>query len=247
MTSVKKLLRSITGLDALRPLRMLYIRHCVLPPIHKRYAGLDAAAVFSDVYASKQWGDEKDQTFTSGTGSGDTYTNRYCELVTSFILKHKVQTVVDIGCGDFRVGRKIAGPEILYTGVDVVQDLITYNEKAFGTDLVRFQRGDLTTGVLPDADLCLIRQVLQHLSNEEIVVALQRCRRYRYTIITEHVPTGSRIRPNLNKPHGPDTRLYSNSGVFLDQPPFFQKITTLLDVPADKWSVLRSCLIEHSK
>lgn len=242
-TLLKKLLRPIAELEAVRPLRMLYFRH----RIHKRYSNMDAAEVFSEIYAQKQWGGGKDENFTSGTGSRDAYTGRYCELINAFIQKHKVQTVVDLGCGDFRVGRRIAKPEISYIGVDVVQDLIAYNERTFGADQIGFQCADLTSGVLPDGDLGLLRQVLQHLSNKEILVALEKCAKYRYVIVTEHLPNGRKIKPNLDKPHGPGIRLYWNSGVFIDQPPFSQKTEMLLEVPADKWSILRTSLIEHSK
>jgi SAM-dependent methyltransferase len=207
---------------------------------------MDTASVFSDIYARNLWDDARGQNFTSGSGSGVDYTSHYCERIDSFIRKHRVRTVVDIGCGDFRVGSRIARPEISYTGVDIVPSLIAYNERTFGADHIGFQCADLTNGVLPDGDLCLIRQVLQHLSNQEILMALERCAKYRYVIVTEHVPNGRRIKPNLDKPHGPDIRLCRNSGIFLDQPPFDQKISILLDVPADKWSVFRTSLIEHS-
>lgn len=40
-------------------------------------------------------------------------------------------------------------------------------------------------------------------------------------IITEHYPSPSaKIIPNKDKPHGPDTRIPDNSGVYLDLPPF---------------------------
>jgi 2-polyprenyl-3-methyl-5-hydroxy-6-metoxy-1,4-benzoquinol methylase len=247
MSLLKQLLRPITELEAVRPLRMLYIRRCVLPRTHKRYSNMDAADVFSEIYAQKQWGDEQDDNFNSGTGSSAAYTSRYCELIDCFIQNHKVQTVVDLGCGDFRVASRIARPAISYVGVDVVQDLIAHNEKTFGADHIGFQCVDVTTGVLPDGDLCLIRQVLQHLSNKEILMVLEKCAKYPYVIVTEHLPNDRKAKPNLDKPHGPDIRLYSNSGVFLEQPPFFQRTVTLMDVPADKWSVLRTTLIEHSK
>jgi|HubBroStandDraft_4_1064222.scaffolds.fasta_scaffold35312_4 SAM-dependent methyltransferase len=247
MTLLKQLLRLITRLEAMRPLRMLYTRRSVLPRIHKRYSNMDAADVFSEIYAQKQWDNEKDEKFNSGTGSSAAYMSHYCELINSFIQKHHVQTVVDLGCGDFRVGARISRPEMSYVGVDVVQDLVAHNEKTFGADHIRFQCVDIMSGALPDGDLCLIRQVLQHLSNREILLVLEMCVKYRYVIITEHLPNGRRTKPNLDKPHGPDIRLCWNSGVFLDQPPFFQRTATLLDAPVDKWSVLRTSLIEHTK
>ncbi len=132
-------------------------------------------------------------------------------------------------------------------GVDVVPDLITHNQKTFGANAISFQLGDLTAGELPDGDLCLIRQVLQHLSNKEIATAIERCEKYRYLIVTEHIPTGQKVKPNRDKPHGPDIRLFWNSGVFLDKPPFSRNSAILFEAPVDKWSVLRTSLIDHSE
>jgi SAM-dependent methyltransferase len=247
MAGLKTIFRSITRLDAARPLQMWYRRNFVLPRTHKRYASMTTAEVFAEIYAKKEWNEDiRDEGFDSGLGSGSAFASRYCDLINDFIETHKIQSVVDLGCGDFRVGRQIARPGILYTGVDLVSDLIEYNQKTFGADHIRFQSGDLTSGPLPDGELCLIRQVLQHLSNQEILTAIERCEKYPYVIVTEHIPKGGKIKPNVDKPHGPDIRLYWNSGVFLEQPPFLRRTTTLLDVPHDRWSVLRTSLVERS-
>jgi 2-polyprenyl-3-methyl-5-hydroxy-6-metoxy-1,4-benzoquinol methylase len=243
---LKSLLAPVTNLEAIRPLQMWYRRNYVLKRTHRRYANMNVADVFSEIYAKKEWSEDPETNeFSSGSGSGVEYTRRYCECISDFIASNRTKAVVDLGCGDFRVGRQIARPEISYTGVDLVPNLIEHNQKMFGTSHIRFQVGDLTNGELPDGDLCLIRQVLQHLSNHEIVTALEKCEKYRYVIITEHIPNGRKVKPNHDKPHGPDIRLYWNSGVFLEEPPFSQRTTTLLDVPVDRWSVLRTSLIEH--
>ena len=92
---------------------------------------------------------------------------------------------------------------------------------------------DITRDELPPGDLCLIRQVLQHLSNAEILAVLERTRGYPFVIVTEHLPPVCGVsRANLDKPHGADTRLLEGSGVFLEEEPFGQRIVeTLLDVP----------------
>jgi hypothetical protein len=246
MELFRTFLRPITRLDALRPLQLWYRRNYVLRRTHQRYANMNVAEVFTEVYARREWGGESpSEGFNSGSGSETAYTTRYCNLVGDFIRKNHIRTVVDLGCGDFRVGQQIARRGIFYTGVDVVPDLVARNQKTFGCDHIGFQLGDLTHGVLPDGCLCLIRQVLQHLSNQEILTALSRCEKYRFLIVTEHIPADPKVKANRDKPHGPDIRLYWNSGVFLEQPPFSRKTVTLLEVPVDRWSVLRTSLIEH--
>lgn len=83
---------------------------------------------------------------------------------------------------------------------------------------------------------------------------LQKTKKYRYVLVTEHYPTPSvKSRPNLDKPHGPDTRIYDNSAVYLDQPPFNvppESITLVSEVDAQTYLVhkgerLRTFLIEN--
>jgi hypothetical protein len=90
-----------------------------------------------------------------------------------------------------------------------------------------------------------LRQVLQHLSNQEIERVLANCRRYRWLIVTEHLPAATDVVPNLDKPHGPDTRVYDRSGVFLEAPPFDLPVRILLEVPISPGETLRSVLVSQ--
>lgn len=77
-----------------------------------------------------------------------------------------------------------------------------------------FKCADITKDPLPAADLCLVRQVLQHLSNGEIINVLANLRNFSQILISEDVP----VQPksfNRDKPHGPDVRTYYGSGVYL--------------------------------
>jgi SAM-dependent methyltransferase len=84
--------------------------------------------------------------------------------------------VVDLGCGDFRVAQLFVNDSIDYTGIDIVAPLIAHNEARFASHNVRFLCLDIISGELPDGDLCLLREVLQHLSNREITLVLQQVR-----------------------------------------------------------------------
>lgn len=125
--------------------------------------------------------------------------------------------------------------DVQYIGVDVVDALVAHNQAIFGTDHVRFVRLDATRDPLPDAELCLIREVLQHLSNREIVSVLNAARKYRYVIYSDYQP-GAKARcwPNRDIVHGRDTRIWKDLGVFLDQPPFNRTMDLLLEVPSQE-------------
>ena len=135
-------------------------------------AGLSLREVFERVYARNQWRGAKGQ-FCSGDGSSEGFARPYAESIQSLIGTHGVKTILDLGCGDFAVGRLLASPGVKYTGVDVVEPLIQRNRVLFENDHTRFLCLDMTSDALPMADLCLVRQVLQHLSNAEIRAVLE--------------------------------------------------------------------------
>ena len=123
-------------------------------------------------------------------------------------------------------------PEIDYVGIDIVEELIEHNRRVYGSTNVSFRTLDIIEDPVPDGELCLLRQVLQHLSNEQIQKVLRNLRGYRYVLVTEHYPAPeSFTRPNVDKPCGEDVRIYDGSAVYLDLPPFNQTISaSLLDV-----------------
>jgi SAM-dependent methyltransferase len=208
------------------------------------YRQLPVKDVFSTIYQSQEWGARADRPFCSGEGSvREDAVGPYCEMVRSFIKDKNIKRVVDLGCGDFHVGARLIGPEIHYTGVDVVPLLIDYNQQHFGSAGAEFRCLNMIEDELPAGDLCLVRQVLQHLSNAQIQQTLQSLSRYRFAIITEHVYVGPGLRRNLDKPHGPGIRFPKRSGVFLESPPFNCPATVLLEVPIKQNEVLRSVLV----
>ncbi|TCT06198.1 class I SAM-dependent methyltransferase [Aquabacter spiritensis] len=191
-----------------------------------------AEEVFSEIYATNQWGGAKGDLYSgSGTHSGAAL--QYVEMVNAFITQAGVRSVVDIGCGDFHIGRLIRCPD--YTGVDVVPAVVARNQAAFGGAGRRFVQCDVAgEGGVPPGDLCLVRQVFQHLSNDQILRALGKLRDFRYLIVTEHHPSDANFTGfNRDKVHGGDTRVVFGSGVYLDQPPFGATVRKLLECRAE--------------
>ncbi len=189
-----------------------------------------AATVFEEVYAKRGWADDG-SAFHSGPGSIGIASELYGRTISRFISEHQIRSVVDLGCGDFRVAQLFVSDSIDYTGIDIVAPLIAHNEARFASNNVRFLCLDITSDELPKADLCLLREVLQHLSNQEIAVILEQARKYRYVIYTDYQPAAAaKVGPNKDMAHGRDTRIWRDSGVFLDQPPFSEKIELLLEV-----------------
>jgi SAM-dependent methyltransferase len=218
----KLMIKEIVSRATMQPARVAYRRIRLLLD-RRRNARGELADVFDRIYAQGRWGGE-DGEFVSGYGSDDDLVTDYVEAVATFIRSQGVGSIVDLGCGDFRVARRIlssVNDHIRYVGVDIVPALIERNQALFGSERVRFLCKDITRDHPPIGELCLVRQVFQHLSNVEIADALACVQRYRYALVTEHYPAPERLRgPNYDKPHGGDTRVVDGSAVFLDKAPF---------------------------
>lgn len=209
--------------------------------------------VFDEIYQRNQWGGTPGD-LSSGTGSTEAMADIYAQTIRDFIHKRQIKQVLDLGCGDFRVGRKLQMDGVQYTGVDIVDSVVRRNQQEYGTENTSFLCMDILTDELPDAELCLIRQVIQHLSNAEIMTIVEKAIRsgkYKYVIVTEYYPAPNvKSAPNLDKPHGPDTRIVDDSAVYLDRPPFnVPNLQMILEVDVPDFLVhegekIRSFLIE---
>lgn len=210
-----------------------FLRRQRAEAIRRRNRGRDVAAIFSEIYQSNRWGGEQG-SFNSGSGSTEEHARQYALAVNSFVTSHGIRRVVDLGCGDFRVGALLLKTGIHYVGVDVVASLVRNNARHYGTPMVRFECLDITRDPLPAGELCLIRQVLQHLSNAQIASILANTAKYPFVLVTEHYPAAHALREqNKDKPPGEDVRIYDGSGVYLDAPPFnIRGAELLLDVDA---------------
>jgi SAM-dependent methyltransferase len=184
--------------------------------------------VFSRIYEAGAWGRSSGK-YCSGTGSSALHIDSYVNALAGYIRRHEIRRVVDLGCGDFVIGRRIADLGVHYIGVDVVPDLVSHHNREFASDSVRFEHLDIINDALPVAELCMIRQVLQHLSNSQISRILDKLHAYQHVIVTEHYPApASGVVANRDKPHGHDTRVEMDSGVYLDQPPFNVQVLEVL-------------------
>jgi SAM-dependent methyltransferase len=211
--------------------------------------------VFDEIYQRSEWGAATPGAFYSGTGSTEQAASVYAQTIRTFIQDRHITRVLDLGCGDFSVGRQFQMEGVQYIGVDIVESVIQRIQQQYGTSSTSFQCLDVLMDDLPDADLCLIRQVIQHLSNAEIMTVVERIirsKKYPYVIVTEHYPApGVKARPNVDKPHGPDTRIVDGSAVYLDRPPFnVPNLQLILEVDEPKYLVnegekIRSFLIER--
>jgi hypothetical protein len=189
--------------------------------------------VFTDIYSKNRWGG-KSGAFCSGSGSHEpAIVSPYVAMLTTELNRIGAAslTAVDLGCGDYSVGRLLAPCCGKYIGADIVKPLVAHNQATYGTATVSFRHVDIIKDALPEGDICFVRQVLQHLSNEQIEAVLPQFGQFRWCFITEHHPSpGNLVLRNEDKDHGDHIRITRGSGVFLEHPPF--------NVPASRYRLL---------
>lgn len=172
------------------------------------------------IYELNLWGGEATE-FYSGLGSHDqSIVKPYLLAVKEFLksLKKPVD-IVDLGCGDFNVGKELISYSKKYIGIDIVPELIERNREKYTTKNLSFECLDIAKDELPKGDVVIVRQVLQHLSNQEVKSVVDKLSQYRYIILTEHLPTVE-FTPNVDIISGQGIRLKKGSGLDLELPPF---------------------------
>lgn len=181
-------------------------------------------AVMEQIYEQNLWGGDTSD-FYSGDGSHlPEIVVPYIDVVTSFLrsFEHPI-SVCDLGCGDFNVGEELVQHTKKYIAIDIVKNLIEHNKEKFKDDRLEFQCLDIAIDDFPSADCTLIRQVLQHLSNDEVQRILNKLGEFKYIIVTEHLPEGD-FTPNQDIISGQGIRLKKQSGINITASPFYFKV-----------------------
>jgi len=190
-----------------------------------KFSKMSTKQVFKEIYEKQLWSSDqakKKFKYYSGIGSHHKdFSDIYIKEVSEFLVSLKQKpNIVDLGCGDFEIGSRIRKLCNNYVGVDIFDDLINYNKIKFKHLNVDFRVLDITSDQLPEGDICFLRYVLQHLSNDLIKKFIKLIdKKYKYLIITEHLPDKS-FEANIDVPTSSFIRLDKNSGVVLTEDPF---------------------------
>ena len=192
--------------------------------VEREFSGLSNKEIFEKIYDEKIWGRPSDgRAYTSGDGTRDAeIVDAYVDAIQRFLsTKHGLKSALDLGCGDFTVGSQLVNMFERYTGADVAENVIKENRKLFRAKNLTFATLNITEERLPYADVVFVRQVLQHLSNEEIKKFLENVRgRFKYLVVTESLSKSVFFTPNKDMPSGPGIRIHNKSGVVIEAEPF---------------------------
>ncbi|NGX45175.1 MAG: hypothetical protein K940chlam2_00318 [Chlamydiae bacterium] len=190
-----------------------------------------AEEVFTEYYELGVWGYTEDGYAGSGWGSTIENTRVYVEFLTNFFKENEIKSVVDVGCGAWEFSKTIDWEGIEYLGCDPVESVIDRNIRLYSVPNVFFIQLDLIKDPIPPADLVICKDVLQHLTNDDIQIFLSKIRNVKHCLITNDLSTSpknsmARRSANWDIPHrGP------NRPLDLTKPPFNVKGTKVLTYP----------------
>lgn len=142
--------------------------------------------VFKEIYDRNSWGGKS----RSGPGSDTQNTHNYIRFVNEWLAKHpECESIVELGCGDWATTRLInLSTKHTYLGMDIVNGVVKANKELFLTESIRFECSDFLVQIPPAGDLLLIKDVLQHLANDNVNLFIKKILPlYKYAIITNDV------------------------------------------------------------
>ena len=172
--------------------------------------------VFSKIYKEGLW--------QGGSGDGSKIENvrEYVDVLQKYIDKPEINTVIDLGCGDWQFSKFLDLSSVLYLGVDVVDSVIDSNIELYSASNIDFISRDIITYELPQVDLIICKDVLQHLSNRDVIsVLIKIIKSSKFALITNDF--NSESTSNIDIENG-DYRYLD-----LTLSPFFLDVVTVLE------------------
>ncbi|CAE7199352.1 unnamed protein product [Symbiodinium natans] len=174
-------------------------------------------AQFADQRSKEpNWRDPADKKTQAVSGPSSELQNiqPLVDFLLNFIQEHSISSMVEASAGHWPSGwqSKVSWPPIAYTGVDLLQEMVDANQNflqgnAVGFSSFKTMRADMTLTPLPQADLLLTKDTLQHMPNVDIFRYLIRQqlltasgeRRFKYVIFANVWCTASEY-PNHDIP-----------------------------------------------
>ena len=123
----------------------------------------DAELRFTEMVSRNAWGSAET---LCGPGSTIEACRNIIDKLPEWIKKHRISSILDLGCGDFHWMSQIDLSGVQYDGYDLVPYLVESAKAKYSAPNVRFHHGDLLNMAVPKADLVVCKDVLSHLPTD---------------------------------------------------------------------------------
>lgn len=157
--------------------------------------------VFTAIIDANEWGyDGQKYGISTGYGNTEEVTESYRELLKKHIEINKIKSVIDIGCGIWEYDHD-EFKDCMYIGIDCVKNVIYFNKKNYANKKRLFIYADILdekNNIPSNIDLCIIKDVLQHLSEDNVIKLLNKVKsKVKYIILVQ-----DHDQPNHDIPNG---------------------------------------------
>ena len=147
---------------------------------------------FTRIYTENAWGSLET---LSGLGSTIFNTGAIRTELPILINELRIQSMLDIPCGDFHWMKEVPLEIDEYIGADIIQRMAETNTVNYGNECRKFFHWDITRDKLPKVDLIFCRDCFVHFSFRDIFEAIHNIKRSTslylltttFTSITENV------------------------------------------------------------
>jgi hypothetical protein len=148
--------------------------------------------IFYLIYKTNHWNRyqkiNKNNILVSGPGSipGSIQTKNIIDNLDFFIKKNKIKSILDMPCGDFSWIQDLIKKNnyINYTGYDIVEDIIFYNNKKYSKNNISFFCKDIVNETnFNNFDLVFIRDFFIHIDYVSINKILDNIKRSKVKFI----------------------------------------------------------------
>ena len=221
---INRMINSYEKTDIYMPNKLIKLYRHIKCNIHHR----DMEKVFTRKYQQNKWGKDISNKYKGNSGPGSTilFNIEYIEFLKNFIINNNIKNIVDLGCGDFRIGEKIYNDiNVNYTGYDIYKDLInSHMEQYSNNNKYNFIYLDFYNN--PDkiinSDLIIIKEVLQHWPNYKInqfLDYIKKNKKFKYLLLvncksnTESIDIGTGGCRGLSYKHIPLLK-YNGKNIF---------------------------------
>ena len=147
--------------------------------------------IFTQIYEKNEWGNNQNKEYSGSSGGGSTieFNINFIPLLKNIIINNNIKNIVDLGCGDFRIGKLVYDDlNVIYTGYDTYKKVIDYNTTQHPTPKYNFKLLDFYTykESIVEGDMCILKDVIQHWSLEAINVFLDyliKSKKFKYILL----------------------------------------------------------------
>ena len=133
------------------------------------------------------------QSSKSGNGSSVEQTQELARALPGVFAQLKIQSLLDIPCGDLEWMSKINLGSVDYIGGDVAPSLISYLRNNFPK--LKFVEANIVLDPLPQVDLVFCRDLFVHLSTRDVKAAIRNIKKSK----SKYLASTTFVKREMNK------------------------------------------------